>query len=545
MIEKYPPGGAKFDAGPFQLTAEKTAEGMTHRVRLREPVAVEVPEAVLPVRVAIGSGTRGRSYLQVEGSCVWQTPVSWFGPEQKWDVSPGFRVGRTLQRPIAPACLYCHTDAVQPIAGATNRYREPLFPRQVAVGCERCHGPGGLHAAERLNDPSPKLPDTSIVNPKHLSPALQRAVCEQCHLQGQERVNRLGRDPFQYRPGLPFEQFVSVYVRHPDIAAANKSVGQFEQMEQSQCFIKSEGKLTCTSCHDPHLAPAPNAKDAHYRHRCQSCHEGSGSVHCSATPMAREAKADSCIACHMPKAASSNIVHTSVTNHRVPRTTAAPPAVRPLPYGTVPLVRFRTGQGESAEENERDLGIALARYARVVSPQEAAIWGDPRVAAVGRLKAAVNRWPSDAEAWEALADAKPATDAAEKLRAAQKAVEHAPESESALAVLTEAATVAAQFTTAVETANKWVSLNPRSLDPYVARAFVHLKRSDWAAAEADCRAALKLNPLHPEARLYLAICLHHQGDPTGGKKQAEAAAQLEVNPQERSGLLQWYRRATR
>ena len=544
--EKYPANGkATFASGPFDLTAEKTAEGVRHRVGLREP-AGSIPDVVLPVHVAIGSGTRGRSYLTVENGCVWQTPVSWFGPDERWDLSPGFRIGRTLRRPVAAACLYCHTDAVEPVSGAINRFREPLFTRQAAIGCERCHGPGELHASERGIDLNAPVPDTSIVNPIHLTPSLQRAVCEQCHLQGQERVTRRGRDPFEFRPGLPFDEFVSVFVRHPDIAEANKSVGQFEQMESSECFKKSGGTMTCTSCHDPHAAPTPLTRDVVFRNQCLNCHQGPGRATCTATPAVRNEKRDSCIACHMPKADSSNITHASVTNHRVPRVPSPPTSARQLPYGTAPLVRFRTGATIPPEERDRDLGIALARYAKRVSPREAAARGDPRGIALSRLKASLTRWPGDAEAWEAFADARgDRGDPGETLKAAKNAVRIAPHSESALTSLAAVATTVGDFDLALQTVDQWVALNPASFDPLLARAFVYLKRGDWVRAEADCRAALKFHPFHAEAHLYLAICRYRQGDPAGGENASQTAASLETDPREKAYLRDWYRRATR
>jgi predicted CXXCH cytochrome family protein len=547
-VEKYDPSGrATFSSGAFDLEVEKSPEGMRHRVRLREPAPVPVPEFVTPVEIAIGSGTRGRSYLAVDGGAVWQTPVSWFGPDQRWDVSPGFRLGHTMRRPILPACLYCHVDHVEPIPGADNRYREPVFAGRVAIGCERCHGPGELHVAERATGtPSPAL-DTSIVNPRHLSPALQFAVCEQCHLQGEERVNRRGRDLFEFRPGLPFEQFVSVHVRHPDIAEANKSVGQFEQMEQSRCFTASGGRLLCTSCHDPHAAPEPAARDAHYRTRCLSCHTPPKSKDCSLPLPERQAKNDSCIACHMPKAASSNIIHASVTDHRVPRTPEPPPAARGVAFGTPPLVRFRAGPlSPPPEERQRDLAIALARFGRRAMPKELAGRDDVRVLAVERLKTSLARWPGDADAWGALALTRSGRDeAAEKLKAAANAAALAPGSEAALADLTEAATAAGELDLAEETAGRRVRMSPNASDPLVARAFVYLTRGDWAKAEADSLAALRVQPLHPEARLYLAICLHKKGDRAGGLREAQTAALLESDPGERAYLMGWYQRAIR
>ncbi len=252
-IEKYNPSGhTTFSSGGFDLEVEKSPSGVRHEVRLRGTAPAPVADFAIPAEIAIGSGTRGRSYLSVENGAVWQTPISWYGPEDRWDVSPGFRLGIAARRAIVSACLYCHVNRVEPISGADNRYLEPVFPRQLAIGCERCHGPGELHVAERKMG-APAGMDTSIVNPHHLSPPLKAAICEQCHLQGEERILRRGRDLFEFRPGLPFEQFVSVYVRHPDIAAPNRSVGQFEQMEQSRCFSASRGGLLCTSCHDPHF----------------------------------------------------------------------------------------------------------------------------------------------------------------------------------------------------------------------------------------------------------------------------------------------------
>lgn len=546
-LEKFPPPGqVAASVGPFDLYAEKTAGGMTHRLKLHDPSPAAVAELVLPVRVAIGSGTRGRSYLSDDGGFLWQTPVSWFGPDQKWDVSPGYRVSATTRRAILPACLYCHVDDVEPVAGTVNRYREPLFPRQASVGCERCHGPGELHVAERAKGAAVDLPDTSIVNPHHLSPALQLAVCEQCHLQGAERVNRRGRDLFEYRPGLPFEDFVSVYVKHPDIAEVNKSVGQFEQMEQSKCFTRSGGKLVCTSCHDPHLSPAPADRDAHYRQQCNKCHEAPGEKRCSLPLPERQAKQDSCVACHMPKAGSSNIAHASVTNHRVPKAAGPPPLPRGLEYGVAPLVRFRPGTHLPPDERDRDLGIALARFSQTKLPKDVAAQGTLRPAAVEKLKGSLAKWPGDAEAWAAMALVRnDRGEAAEKLQAATAAAQLSGESEASMMALAEAAIAAERYDTALDAVAKWAKANPRSAEPLTARAFIHIRRGDWAPAEESCRSALAINPLHAETRLYLGICLNKRGDPPAGLREARTATQVEPDPREQSRLMEMYQRATR
>jgi hypothetical protein len=521
-IERYGESGKTvFPSGVFDLEVERSAEAVWHRVRLREKTPEAVAEFALPAHVAIGSGTRGRSYLTVEDGAVWQTPVSWFGPDQRWDLSPGFRLGKSGRREILPACLYCHVDQVNPVPGAVNRYREPVFGKQLAIGCERCHGPGELHVAERSGAKILEGVDTSIVNPRHLTPALQSAICEQCHLQGEERVDRRGRDIFEYRPALPFEQFVSVHVIHPAAAKEYKSVGQFEQMEQSRCFT-----------------------DAHYRQRCLTCHEPNA---CVAPAEERRTKNDSCIACHMPRAASANIMHASVTNHRVPRTPDAKREHDAFPVGTPPLVRFRAGPlSPSVEERERDLGIALARFAKKRPARELILPGELRSLATERLLSSLERWPGDAEAWIALASSRTDRAAArERLRAAKAAVSLAPNSETALAALTEAAVAAREFDLAIAAATNWIDLNPTGFDPIISRGFVNLERRDWDRAHADALAALRRHPLHPVAHLYLAICYHNKGDAAAGFRQAQTAARLASDPGEQQYLLEWYRRATR
>ncbi|AMV23967.1 hypothetical protein VT84_06200 [Gemmata sp. SH-PL17] len=543
-IEKYAPSGhTEFTSGPFALSIEKSPTEVRHRVRVLEPTPVPVSDVIIPAEIAIGSGTRGRSYLSVEGGAVWQTPVSWFGPEDRWDVSPGFHLGSMARRAIVPECLYCHVDRVEPVPGADNRYREPLLPVQAAIGCERCHGPGALHVAERTAGATPQT-DTSIVNPRHLAPALQSAICEQCHLQGEERVPRRGRDLFEYRPGLPFEQFVSVYVRHPDLAAANRSVGQFEQMEQSRCFTGSRGALLCTSCHDPHAAPDAPTRDAHYRQRCLSCHKSQG---CTLPEPDRRTKNDSCVACHMPKAASANIIHASVTNHRVPRTAAPGPAPKGLPFAESPLVRFRSGPfSPTGDERERDLGLALAGFAKKRLPPEITTRSDLRSLATERLRASLARWPGDADAWRALASTRPdPAEAVEKFRAARNALALNPEAEAALAGLVEAATVAERYDAALEAADTRVRINPTAVDPLLSRAIVHLARNDWERGEADCRAALRINPLHPQVRTYLGACLHKRGDPAAGQRELQTALRFEPDVRVQANLREWFRQATR
>src|SRR5262249_45187779 len=82
---------------------------------------------------AMGSGARGRSSLVHRDGFLFQSPVSWFSQQSRWDLSPGYTGDRLFDRPIVPLCLFCHCNDARPVSGTNNRYEQPLF-RAHAIG---------------------------------------------------------------------------------------------------------------------------------------------------------------------------------------------------------------------------------------------------------------------------------------------------------------------------------------------------------------------------------------------------------------------------
>ena len=161
----------------------------------------------------------------------------------------------TSTGPIEPSCLFCHANRVEPVDHTLNRYEQPIFQGH-AIGCERCHGPGELHTQrQELVDGR----DLTIVNPRHLEPALRSAVCEQCHLLGDHRVDRTR--PRHVR--LSSRASIGRVLRGlwPRGGKRQNAVGQVEQMKLSRCYRESQGRLRCISCHDPHQVRPPAGKD--------------------------------------------------------------------------------------------------------------------------------------------------------------------------------------------------------------------------------------------------------------------------------------------
>ena len=118
-------------------------------------------------------GGRGSAYLIERDGYLFESPITWYPQERKWDLSPGYEKSNVhFDRPIQPDCLFCHANRVEPVAGSVNRYRRPIF-QDLGIGCERCHGPGALHVLDPVTVDGR---DMTIVNPARLelnSPAFR------------------------------------------------------------------------------------------------------------------------------------------------------------------------------------------------------------------------------------------------------------------------------------------------------------------------------------------------------------------------------------
>ncbi len=278
IAEQPAPPGAAGDGHPLfvssglEYSIEKRDGRTFHQETRRDASGRVVARAEAEVQFVLGSGRQGMSYVIDHDGFLFESPINWYSQKARWDLSPGFEViNYHFDRPLRAGCLYCHANRAKSIPTSINQYRPPVFEGH-AIGCERCHGPGELHGNEPVANGGV---DRTIVNPAHLEPSLRDAVCEQCHLIGHHRVLRAGRREEDFRPGLPFEPFWTVFVQ-PANQGENRFVGQVEQMHKSRCFLASEGRLGCISCHDPHVLPSAEEKTAYYRNRCLECHADRG-----------------------------------------------------------------------------------------------------------------------------------------------------------------------------------------------------------------------------------------------------------------------------
>ena len=136
-------------------------------------------------------------------------------------LSPGFRkekptdhedeLGRVLSPTFELRCLTCHGKPGTLGAGHAG-----------GVRCESCHGPASAHVDSVTHA------GQQLVKPKRLDGQNSMEVCAQCHS---------GLSATAHTDPMPEDLLVS---------------SQVPALRNSECFIQSGEKLTCTACHNPH-----------------------------------------------------------------------------------------------------------------------------------------------------------------------------------------------------------------------------------------------------------------------------------------------------
>lgn len=230
-----------------------------YRIAARSPMG----EREAPLDLVLGSGKSGMTFVSMEGEgAIRELRMSYFPRRRTWEVTPGQRIpgadplGKRHEGEMARRCLACHAT----VLAETDVAPEETF---FGVGCESCHGPGLPHVrAARAGRPK----------------------------QGMERLATWGADRLNHLCG---ECHRSEREIDPLDEAALAQTGRFQPygLMKSACFLKSDNRLSCLTCHAPHRDASRDA--AGYERACRSCHD-TGASRCPVNPR------DGCIPCHMP-----------------------------------------------------------------------------------------------------------------------------------------------------------------------------------------------------------------------------------------------------
>ena len=325
-----PNGTVSIPGGKIEIYTSPT--GYWQRLQSGEDVAN------YRIDYVVGSGNHASGYLLDLNGHLFQSPVAYYKSRHAYDLAPGYEglPNPDFTRPIAEACVVCHSGSALKIPGTVNQYRTPAFSAE-AITCERCHGSAERHLKDARAG--------TIVNPAKLEPAARDSICEQCHLLGVGRVLNPGKAFSDFQPGQPLEDVFTTYTNVvPEGADAGKFkvISHVEQLARSTCARMSNGRLWCGTCHDPHNKPAEPV--SFFRSRCLSCHT-------KRFADSHPGNESNCIGCHMPRRNAKDGGHTAFTDHRIQR--------RPEPETALPADTDIAAWREPAPElQKRNLGIA-------------------------------------------------------------------------------------------------------------------------------------------------------------------------------------------
>jgi tetratricopeptide (TPR) repeat protein len=370
-LPQEPPDG-QFEHAPSGLRYE--VHRQDGQVWHRESLSVggaELEMADRPLKYLVGSGQFARTYLaEIDGFLI-ESPLSWYTSSRAWGMSPGYEGAshHSFQRNVTQDCLFCHSGRTSILAGSPSRVKL----HEMAIGCERCHGPGSLHV-DRQQDRQTidrrantgVSSDHTIVNPRSLSRSLSEAICQQCHLESIGAVTVQGRARDDFRPGLRWTDFCVNY----DLQSPSGQMtvtGHVQQMHQSRCY-QSSSTLTCITCHDMHAPPTPEQKVERYRTACLTCHEDAS---CKLESAERHRQnSNNCAACHMPRG-DTNVPHVAFTHHRIGLHTG-PPDQPADEFAAAPFRAVLNDSHLPEIHRQRNLGLAyLQRYVN--------FWNDARL----------------------------------------------------------------------------------------------------------------------------------------------------------------------
>jgi hypothetical protein len=236
-------------AGRFALTARAGGKDRTQEVDL-----------------ALGSGKRGMTFLALQQpESMIELRLSCFPRRNEWFVTPGQNgpdphpLGVQHTGKMAQRCLGCHSTVVP----ASRAFPEERF---MGVGCESCHGPGQDHVAAATAGRKP----LEIERLRDRGAKEINELCGECH----RTANDINADD--------------------GISITMTQRFQPYGLMKSACFLESDDRLSCVTCHNPHTNS--ETRPAAYERACLSCHSPAKKQ--TVCPVNQRS---GCVGCHMPQ----------------------------------------------------------------------------------------------------------------------------------------------------------------------------------------------------------------------------------------------------
>ncbi|MBZ5623842.1 MAG: tetratricopeptide repeat protein [Acidobacteriia bacterium] len=495
------------------------------------------------VDFVLGSGNHARTYLHLtEHNALQQLPLGWYAEKGGyWGMNPGYDrpdyPGST--RAVSYECMFCHNAYPKTPQGNDEEGAEPQFllPLAEGIDCQRCHGPGQKHVetAGRAGASADEI-RAAIVNPRRLTAEREMEVCLQCHLETTSQLlphsmQRQGRGPFSYVPGQPLGDFRISFDRAGPTRDRLEVAHAAYRLRQSQCFLKSAGKLRCTTCHDPHNIPRGEVAIAQYNRICRDCHGASFKGLAGGGRSGPHAPGADCVSCHMPKRRTDDAVHIVATDHWIQRW--KPPgnllAEKAETHETQAtsyrgeVVPYYPGRLTASAADALDLAVAQIRD------------GSNLKDGLPRLVSLIERYrPSNATYYADLADAyRAAGDSGHAVQYFEEGFRRAPASVVLLLKLGNMLVDLRQWARAEAVLRRATSLAEGDPVAWGLLGWVLWQQDKTAEAKRSIEKGIKLDPDLPDLHNYLGSLLTGTGDRAAAEQQFRAA--LAIEP----GIAEW------
>ncbi len=256
--------------------------------RVAKPIMKCVNTLLLILVLAIGAGAVQSAQQDAgkasSGAQQASTQATGTATKAKAATGDGDYVG-------SETCIACHDDQNKRFQ-RTAMGKAFATPRNAAqkLGCEACHGPGRVHV--EAGGGKDTIPIRFGKDSKNTADE-QNAVCLSCHQRGnrlfwkasahqsrgmtcvdchqvmQERKTSLVGEAYF---NAPLSEVNAVKKSQPELCLQCHQMRR-AQLQRSSHMPFREGKVTCTSCHNPHGSPNPSLLiQATVNENCYSCH---------------------------------------------------------------------------------------------------------------------------------------------------------------------------------------------------------------------------------------------------------------------------------
>ncbi len=258
---------------------------------LRMSIHDSKDKMIIPLEWAFGAGRQAVTFVtRVDREWYVEYSASYYTATKRYGLTPGHDRIKPSSLAEAAGVLYKIGDDARGIEACFECHSTGLVSfdsegqakiTEKGVRCEACHGGATKHVSDPKSNPMPVL--------RGMPGSAMNELCGRCH-----------RPPAGKRDTIDWNYAWNV--RHQPV-----------YLNESRCFQKSAGALSCVSCHNPHEQRAGKSM-ASYNRVCQSCH----------TQTVRKPNAScftenqgNCVDCHMPLVSPQPALR--FTNHWIGR----------------------------------------------------------------------------------------------------------------------------------------------------------------------------------------------------------------------------------